>query len=339
MDIEKIKLEAAKVFSLMSDSDKLYLIPPFGLGDLMLHGGLSYAVQQKFGKKSSVLILQERFRSLEFEFENVSEKKYLPFDTLIAFRDYVEATKIYSGDNWIWGYFPKDDKGNYTNNRMLEVTNQYKDCVYHLPFDTPLHYPHIKEISEKNKARLRQEYALDKKRTVILAPHYNSYAAPADRSFWLKLVANLNQRGYILYTNVGRSNKEGGHQSEQPLPDTRPMHVTYNESFFIVENSNCLIGSRSGLLDLLSLSRGRIFCVMRHDNWYCHVKGMFPNTPSTFHDFCFDFAFLPNLQHFMNAFGIGGMQIGGIRHKVIPDGSMFWSEDSLLAAILHAVVG
>ena len=323
-----------KCFGMMTDPDKLYIILPFGLGDLLISGGLTHAILPKFGKKSAVLILQERFRSIDVNFDGVSDKKYLSYQELMSVLYYVNATRQFFGANFIYGHFHQDASNKIIWNENIPFIDRYKENVYDLPPDTPFHPPIVKDISDDVKLRLHRDYVADKARTIILAPYANSTPL-LNHDFWQKLVEYLNRNGYILYTNVG-VNCLG--IMEQPLFGTRPLGEKLNELFYLADKVKCVIGLRSGLFDLIAFAKSNIICLSRQKHFhYDDLKLNFPQSPSKIRTLYFDFEFFQKINALLKEHDVSGMQIGDIKHKFIPDGNIFWSEDSLLAAIIRAV--
>ena len=66
------------------DKDRLYMFIPCSIGDFLIAGGLSYAVQMRKNKRETVLIVQERMKNLAVTFENVVDTIYLPLDLVKA---------------------------------------------------------------------------------------------------------------------------------------------------------------------------------------------------------------------------------------------------------------
>ena len=229
----------------------------------------------KFNKKSAVLIVQERLRSIDIAFDDVSEIKYVPPNELIAFRDYVRATKKYVGDNYIYAHYAFNDRKRIIYTGRINFLDRYKSDICELPLDTPYHIPYVKDISDEAKARLCNEYKIDKARTIILAPHSNTYRVNVE--FWQKLVECLTRKGFVVYTNGGVKNNG---EAELPLDNTLPLHVSLNEIYWLADKVRCIIGMRSGLFDLLIFSKGMFFCVS--NTTHNDLKQMFPNSDSIF---------------------------------------------------------
>ena len=321
-------------FGMMNDPEKLYIIQQCGLGDIIINGGLAQAVVTKFKKRTAVLMVREQFRSLDVSFDGVDEVKFLPWNIMDGFCQYLRATKQYVGPNFIYGHFRRDAKDKFIMSKELGFVDQYRHDVFELPLDAPFRAPIVKDISAEAQQKLERAYVLDPNRTVILAPYANSTKL-LNSAFWLNLVEQLNRRGYVIYTNVGRNRQS---RIENPLPGTRPMFVSLNEIFHIMSRVKSLIALRSGLLDLLVFSKGNIICLSPHTYRSSNdLKLIFPQSSASIRTLYFDFALFPKINALIAEHDLLGMQLGAIKHKYIPDGNIFWSEDALLAAILRAV--
>ena len=96
MEDKKLSPGVQRILNLMTDPDKLYIVCPCGTGDVIIAGGLASAVAKKFSKQSAVLIVNERFRTLNITFDNVSEIKYVPGRDLFG-----GYRALLSGGGWI----------------------------------------------------------------------------------------------------------------------------------------------------------------------------------------------------------------------------------------------
>lgn len=298
----------------------------------MMNGMLAYAALKKFNLDSAILIVQERFRNLDISFTDVSDMLYLSFNDLLIVREFLTATGRYEGKNYFYGHVRRDSAGNNILDPRLNFNESYKHNIFNVPLDTPLQYPIVKDISEEAKQRLARAYDLDRQRTIILMPYANSIPL-MQYNFWQQCVQSLLQRGYQLYTNVGR--RPNG-SLEQPLLGTLPINVGFNEIFYIAGQVKCLVGYRSGLFDFLVFSKGNLICLSGGMLGY-DIKLNFPNTPSKVRTLYYDFNFFPKLNKLLEQFEIESMSVANIKHKKIAPENLFFDEQNLLAAVLRAV--
>ena len=259
------------------DKNILYVFCNASIGDFLIVGGLCHALLKKKRKQTCSLILNERYikNADLINFVGVTEIIYFPplLDSLID--GYVHATRQYETDNYIHGYFKKDQNG-LIQNENLSFVDRYKENVFGLPLDTEVLPPLITPLSDYQKQRLHEAYVLDKERTIILAPH-SLTAAIFEEAFWLKLISELKQKNkdYIFYTNVA-------YPHEKVISGTAPIVTTFPELIYLAEKVNCFIGLRSGIFDLLAFTNAKLLYINRDikDWWFFDLKLNFNHSNS-----------------------------------------------------------
>ena len=316
-----------KCFSMMSDPERLYVFQQASIGDILISGGFIWTLLPRFNKKSATLIINERYRSLDVRFDGVDEFKYLPHWEYGIFSNYVNTTKKFFTDRYFWSFM----RSNVPDNALF--MNLIRCNTYDLSPDTPYHAPIVNDISDDAKTRLHRDYTLDKARTVILTPNTSS-GLSINLNFWFTLIGNLRRAGFVVYCNVG---KNAASITDTPLPGTFPMQVGLNEIFYLASRVKCVVGVRSGLLDLLAFSSATVFCISPSSLYKFDLKLNFPQSPATIRTFYFDFDLFSKFQALVSKHELGSIRIDNVKHKSISDSSMFWSENDLLAAILRAV--
>ena len=166
---------------------------------------------------------------------------------------YAFINSEYETDNYIYGHFHLRRDGSHIWDDKLSFLNRYKENVFGLPLETELIPPLIEPPTDYQKQRLHSDYVLDKKRTIILAPHANTHAN-LEKTFWERLASELIGKGYVLYTNVASPR-------EKVIAGTAPMTTTFNELIYLAETVNCFIGLRSGIFDLLAFTNARLLYI------------------------------------------------------------------------------
>lgn len=267
---------------MMKDKDILYVLCPCSIGDFLINGGLCHALLKKKRKKACVLIEHSRYEnSGSINFVGVMEIMYLPNYVSALVQQYAHATREYETDNYVFGHFKKTDQGENWNgglvwNEKLSIVDRYKENVFGLPLDTELIPPIIPPPNDLQRQRLHELYALDKERTIILAPYANTWAG-FQESFWINLVQSLKQKNkdYIFYTNVASP-------QEKVIPGTTPIVTTFPELVYLAEKVNCFIGIRSGIFDLLAFTNAKLLYINRNikDWWFFDLKLNFNHTNS-----------------------------------------------------------
>ena len=334
MDQEQFQRYAQNVlerfFSTTRDPDKLYVLQPASSGDLLISGMLCYTLLPRFKKRCVVLFTQERYKALDVQFDGVSELRYLNHIDMWIVAQYFHQTKRYIGDRYFFAYIHQDGNGKNIVDENLSLVDMFKHEVFNVTLDTPLHYPVIREISEDAKRRLHQKYTIDKKRTVIIAP-MSSSGLHISADFWFRLINTLNEK-YIVYNNVG---KTPSNTYDQPFPNALPLDVSHNELAYILKKSRCLIGLRSGLMDILSFTEGHLICMIKRDWSKTELQSIFPQAPARICSLYYDLDFLQRLNTLMDEFNIETMSIGNIKHQKLD--SICWTEETLRDAILNEV--
>ncbi len=254
-----------------TNQDYLYIVCPYNVGDFIISGGLSYAVQLKESKKGTVLIVKEYLRNVGIQFQNVKYIIYLKHRDMDTLRTYICSHQFYRTSNYIYGHFPLI-QGTQVRlfDKNLFFLENYKRFVYDLPMPTNLQDFVVENLSKDEEEVIQSNYNLSKERTIILCPHANSICE-VDESFWISLVNHLKERGFIVYTNIAGEN-------ERVIPGTEELRVEFREIFYIANQIKCVIGLRSGLMDYLAQGNAHILCISPIDSWDSDLKTMYPNS-------------------------------------------------------------
>ncbi len=92
-------------------------------------------------------------------------------------------------------------------------------------------------------------------KTVLIAPYANTLV-PLPSDFWPKLVKRLQEKGYKVLTNVASD-------SDVAIDGTEPIFVPYSKLVSFVDNIGAFIGLRSGMCDIMSLTKGKMAVIYR----------------------------------------------------------------------------
>ena len=182
-----------KCFGVMTDPDKLYIIMPNSIGDMVISGGLTYSVLPRFGKRSAAMILRDRLICSGITFDCIDTFYYLTVTEMYYVNLFCHLTNRFVGPNFILGN-PHPNNMPPVQGRLKTMVDDYRKDIFEVPYDTPLHAPIVKDVSEEDERRLRQQYIIDKERTVIIAPNANSIK-PFAFNFWQKFIAAVSNRG------------------------------------------------------------------------------------------------------------------------------------------------
>ena len=262
-----------------ANKDYLYLFCSKGIGDYLITAGLSHAVEEKLGKKATVLIVQEKIKRLGVIFPNIAEIIAYPFDFMGSTSMWFHETENYVMDNFIYANFHYKDK-NPIWNEKLNIIDRFKENVLEIPLDTPFWSPIVINAKAEEIAALNEKYILDKNKTVVLAPYavtYKNLTQKTSESFWKDIAARLKAKGYIVYTNVNGL-------EEKPVEGTEPITTTFSELYYISDKVKCFIGIRSGIFDFLAMTDAKIFNLIPFGNWFWDIALIYPESNSvTYH--------------------------------------------------------
>ena len=306
---------------LTANKNFLYVFIPCSIGDFLIASGLSYAVQLKKNKVATVLIAQERMKNLAVTYENVAAEIFLPMDLLKATDTLIRGTEIYERDNFIYGNFHMGDNRAYDD--KLNAVDKYKRYVFDLPLDTPLAYPVIKAVDEKNISNLREKYFLDKDRTIILLPHAKTLGN-LDKNFWATMAKIFRYKNFIVYTNVA--------DDEKPVAGTLPITTNFPELFYIADKVKCFIGLRSGIFDFLAKTDAKIFNILDFPRWDWDIKFNYPNCDAkTFYDAV---KYSKPLEDYLKT---NNLSVRNFHHEHINSADVYFSYEDILNAIVAEV--
>ena len=321
-ELEKLTKNFFDVIS--EDSDCLYVFSTKGIGDFIMAGGLSYAAQERKGKKSTILVIQDKKWDTGILFPNVTAVMHFPLSMIGTLDKYFNKTGGYEGDNYIYANIrKKNDK--YLWSSELNMLERFKKDVFKIPVDTPLIYPFINELSEENVAELQEKYTLDFERTIILSPHANTFRKTLNNEFWIQMAQRLKEKNYILYTNVAGDAK--------PIEATEPLKVNFAELYYITDKVKCFIGLRSGVFDFLAMTDAKTLNIMPLPHWYWDISFMFPGCNNrTFYDTT---EYTEKLSESLSKYDVS-INIK-YAHKRIPLENIFYSHAEIIDEILKEV--
>ena len=323
--LEELEKRTKNFFDVISeDSDCLYVFSTRGIGDFIMAGGLSYAVQERKGKKSTILVIQDKKWDTGILFPNVTAVMHFPLSMIGTLDKYFNKNGSYEGDNYIYANIRKKDDI-YIWSDELNMLERFKKDVFKIPLDTPLIYPIIDEISEEVAISIQENYILDVERTIILLPHANTFRKTLDKEFWFKLAQRLKEKNYIVYTNVAGD--------EKPIEDTEPLKISFAELYYITDKVKCFIGLRSGVFDFLAMTNAKILNVMPFPHWYWDISFMFPDCNNrTFYDTT---RYTSKIKAGLKIYDVSA----NIKytHKKIPQEDIFYSQDKIIDELLKEV--
>lgn len=123
--------------------------------------------------------------------------------------------------------------------------------AYGLPREEPPFTPLFDKPGEEMDA-LCMEMGMEKGRTAVLSPYaYSLQSLPMH--FWQRLADRLAGEGYVVCVNID------GKKETCRLEGVIPVNFSFKQSKAVLEYAGCLIGIRSGFMDITSSARCRRF--------------------------------------------------------------------------------
>lgn len=101
--------------------------------------------------------------------------------------------------------------------------------------------------------KIFKENSLTEGKTVLLAP-YSNYLDQIPDEVWVRIVQRLQADGFTVCTNCAAD-------SERAVQGSLPIKLGFNEIRAFIETAGYFIGARSGLCDVISSCRAKIFIV------------------------------------------------------------------------------
>jgi len=264
--------------TLTKNPETLYLLYPITFsgtfGDFFVYGGLLQALALKVGKKKIVYICNERYKCLGVTFDGV-DIHYLNAKQHELVCSYIKKNNLFESEHYFWGWlYKKDANGKVIRDFTVPYLTEVKKNVLDIPLDAAIQAPKFIPLSSEEKFKLHSKYFINKQSTIILCPYArSSRPLPNAEGFWKDLVTNLNKitppNRLCIYTNVKDD-------SQPVIEGTLPISATVQETFYIAENSLCVIGQISGFMQFLSMSKAKTFIVDAALNWRYDLKLLFP---------------------------------------------------------------
>ena len=281
-----------------TDKDYLYLFCSKGIGDFLITAGLSHSVEEKMGKKATVLIVQEKIKRLGVIFPNIANMIAYPTEFMCATTGWFHETQNYVIDNLIYANFHYKGK-NPIWNEKLNIIDRFKENVLEIPLDTPFWSPIVINAKPEEINALHKKYILNKEKTVILVPYavtYRELTKQTSESFWKDMAARLKAKGYIVYTNVNGL-------EEKPVEGTEPITTTFSELYYISDKVKCFVGIRSGVFDFLAMSDAKLFNLIPFGNWFWDIALIYPESNSVTYHYAEEFK-RNAIDNYLKKFGV-----------------------------------
>lgn len=231
--VRRMYLLRGYIFLKKSNKDFLYIICPYGIGDILV--GDMVANRIRGNKKKIVFLIRDCYTELSDVLDNVDEC-ILDTQLVLAVEAYILEYGRFQGGNYVYGHFhkKKDRTVLYGMNVNDYVWQDYCTYVYGIEKDCLYHIADRKFIDNVTVNM----------RDIIICPYaYSTNNLPM--KFWEMLVAVLHERGYVVYTNVSKK--------EEEVIGTKRLECPLNKIPVIANKARAVIALRSGICDLLAI--------------------------------------------------------------------------------------
>lgn len=137
----------------------------------------------------------------------------------------------------------------------------YKKSVLGIKSDEFMKFenPMLPKVSKQDIHNIFNSNGLKEGKTVLLAPYTQSLKSFSDE-VWIKIAAALQGNGFSVCTNCVS-------EKEKPVKGTMPIKLDFNEITAFIETAGIFIGARSGLCDVISGCRAKLYIVYPKRMW------------------------------------------------------------------------
>ena len=136
--------------------------------------------------------------------------------------------------------------------RGINLLDLYK-VILELPFESELCLPMTSNKSKKNIDKVFNE-----RKKILLCPYCVS-TSTISIEIWEYIATFFKKRGFKVYTNIKDS-------TEKPIKNTKPLYLELEEMYVIANTFYHIFSIRSGLCDLLSLTKVDLTVFYKADN-------------------------------------------------------------------------
>ncbi len=246
------------IYQLHKHPECIYFVAPYGIGDTLMLAGLmrEYKKLNHIGK--ICFVVKNSHRDLAAMFDAVDE--VIADDKMVKYlKAFAVNMRKFVFANFRYGHFILEfgwpEPGLMMGVKGVSLLDVYKRAVLNLPLDTKVESPKL-FMDKKEIEKFAEKYPADR-RVAVLMP-YAVTIENLDPAFWEKIAAELNRKGYTVYTNIIKD-------TEPVIPGTEGMILSLKELYCLASvNKWACVALRSGICDLLAFSEIRT--VVIHDS-------------------------------------------------------------------------
>lgn len=262
IDEDSIIKEGKQIIDrITKDKNNFFVFCPTSNGDIIFVSSLLTNLSQK-KDYYLVLGLNQEFFSKLFS--------YIKGSVLVSKTDmnkiiyYFQRTGKFKGDNYLYA-FVRQGMNKHGNINHFDtdwdcskvLSHRYKESVFKCNIDSSISNITYK-IDNKKSRNICKKNDINNM-SIVIMPISNSELC-LSKSFWNKLIRVLNEKGYSVYTNIGKN--------ELPLDNTKPLALSFEDLFCIANKVKMFISVRSGICDLLALTSAKQIVINSSKNNY-----------------------------------------------------------------------
>lgn len=247
---KRIKLGKKALKENTKNKDTLYIICANGIGDTVIVASYCGFLKEKYNFKKLKLIVCPHQEYVGEIFDYISGSQIVTKEEMNNIVYYIQKTKQFRKVNYLYAFFEQEinklGQANYYSTKWDSkklLSERYKESLFNIPIDTkPSKITLIedKKIIEKTLKKNKLT-----KKSIVLMPISHSEIKMTNE-FWENLAKALTEKGYKVYTNVGKN--------EVPIKNTYPLDVSLKELIYIANEIKFFISMRSGVCEYLSLT-------------------------------------------------------------------------------------
>lgn len=175
-------------------------------------------------------------------YEEINRDELLAMEFFYMFSDKAESRlKILQ----VWEFCFHFNRSRIRFDRRFSFIDTYRHYIFGLEKGTRPCQPCF-DANEERLSDLFLGLALQKGKTVILAPYAYSIDIHPKTDFWIELAKGLEQKGYSIAVNIDPEREENF------IPSAKAISFGLNESVPVLEYAGVFIGMRSGFCDVIS---------------------------------------------------------------------------------------
>lgn len=236
----QILIGRARIKSLTTDKEKLYILCSRGIGDTLLFCSFLQEYK-KWHREKIVLIVQESHESIVKLYDGYYDEMIVHNKKSVEIMN-VAAMSKFGPKKENFKYIIPPSATEYLGYKGLSLLDMFR-ITLDLDFETSPFFPEM-SVTSSNLTKFIEENELIGGKTLLIAPY--AYSVPLlSRDVWDTITEKAKLSGYKVVSNI----QEG----ETPLKGTIPFCGSLQEAMEFASYCRVVISLRSGLCDLFAI--------------------------------------------------------------------------------------